>query len=107
MIPGNGIKLLLLICGVVIVLAFLEIREKIRGKNRPVQTARAMVYCKHPDPVYVPGAQSIRRAASGYVYYVTFHTDTGEIVKLYLNYDRFFLLEENSYGMLKWEGERF
>ena len=64
-------------------------------------------FYKHPGPDYVSGAQNIHAATSGYVYHITFHTDTGEILKLYMNPDRFFPIAENAVGMLSWQGSRF
>ena len=79
----------------------MEFRLHRRDKS-PVQTAPALAYFKHPDMKPVLAGRS-----STYVYYVTFHTDSGESVKLYLNPGQFHSIEEGSRGILTWQGDRF
>ena len=68
----------------------------------PVHTERATVYFKHPET----DAPYLGRGYS-YVHYVTFHTDRGEAVKLYMNRYDFYPLQEGSTGALTWQGEKF
>jgi len=73
-----------------------------KNRNAPVYTERAAVYHKH-DEVDVP---YLGRGYS-YVHYITFHTDFGEAVKLYMNRDDFYIIREGDVGQLTWQGEKF
>lgn len=109
----QNIVTIILLCGFACIAAFGAahfVYLNYRGwkqRKLPVQTARATVYCKYPDPEYVSGSQNIHATSSGYIYYITFHTDTGEVLKLYLNPKPFFAIEENAVGQLTWQGGRF
>lgn len=73
-----------------------------KNRNAPVYTERATVYHKHEekDAPYLGQGYS-------YVYYITFHTDFGEALKLYMTRDDFYILQEGDVGELTWQGEKF
>ncbi len=79
----------------------LEIRNH-KNSKALVRTERATVYYKHEEQDYLPQGNS-----SSCVFYITFHTDFGEIVKCYMNYDHFYIIEQGAVGELTWQGERF
>ena len=68
----------------------------------PLCTDRATVYFKHPE-------RSLPYMGRGYDYvcYITFHTDHGEAIKLYMTGQQFFEIQENDVGMLTWQGTKF
>lgn len=67
-----------------------------------IETAPAIAYYKHPDmEPFLAGR------GSTWIYYITFHTDSGDILKLYLNPDQFHAVAEGSRGLLTWQGTRF
>lgn len=72
-----------------------------KNRNAPVYTERAVAYHKHEEK----DAPYMGRGYS-YVYYITFHTDFGEAVKLYMTGDDFFIINEGDAGMLTWQGEK-
>ncbi len=82
---------------------FLVLEYRIqRNSKAPVFTAHATAYYKHPEidaPYLGPGYR--------YVYYITFHTDIGESVKLYMTGDDFYVINEGDTGQLTWQGEKF
>ncbi len=104
----ESILRLLIRAGAVIGLGGLLIRflllEYTSWKNdrQLVQTGGAVVAYKDPDPSHLPQGR-----ASSSVYFITFHTDSGEIVKLYMGYQDYFLIEEGSRGTLTWQGQKF
>ena len=73
-----------------------------RNSTAPVCTDRATVYFKHEE-------KDLPYMGRGYDYvrYVTFHTDRGEAVKLYMTGQQFFELQESDVGMLTWQGTKF
>lgn len=73
-----------------------------KRNNAPVETTRATAYLKHPDMEPVLNGRH-----STYIYYITFHTDCGDILKLYMNPTDYFSISEGSCGMLTWQGDRF
>lgn len=73
-----------------------------KRNNAPVETARAMAYYKHPEMEPV-----LTGRASTYVYYITFHTESGDILKLYMNPKDYYSIPEGSWGMLTWQSDRF
>jgi len=75
-------------------------RYKIR--TAPVFTERATIYLKHEE-TDIP---YLGRGSSA-VHYVTFHTDFGQAVKLYMNPRDFYTLKEGDAGTLTWQGEKF
>lgn len=85
-------------------LAHLAVVEyKLRqNNNAPVSTCGAVAYFKHPEQALVNAGRT-----SGDVHFITFHTDSGEIVKLPLNPQQFYAIPEGSRGILTWQGERF
>lgn len=71
-------------------------------KNKaPVYTERAVAYHKHEKTDIV-----FAGIHSTYVYYITFHTDFGEILKLYMTRDDFFIINEGDVGQLTWQGDK-
>ena len=98
-----------LIVAAVISLVIWFIRDTIhtiRRNNTPVETDRAVAYFKHPE-----SETATLRTLQGYrnegTYFITFHTDHGEAVKLYMTGQDFFEINENDVGMLTWQGTRF
>lgn len=82
---------------------FLLTGYRLRKRDQcQVETAPAVAWYKHPDMEPVLAGR-----ASTYVYYITFHTDSGDILKLYLNPTEFYSIEEGSRGILTWQGTRF
>lgn len=73
-----------------------------RNRTANVQVSRAVAYYKHPEVDYLPQGN----ASSG-VYHITFHTDGGDIVKLYMNPGDYYSIEEGAWGELTWQGEKF
>ena len=92
---------------VLAVIAFLghfllvEYRNHMRS-SAPVETARAVAYYKHPDMEPV-----LTGRASTYVCYITFHTDSGDILKLYMNPQDYYSIPEGSRGILTWQHNKF
>ena len=87
-----GIQLIRYIC--------LEIRNH-RRSRAPVMTDRAVAYYKHPEEnaIYLTNGYN-------YLYYITFHTDSGLAVKLYMTRDDFYIIQEGSSGMLTWQDDK-
>lgn len=81
--------------------ALLEYRRH-KNRNAPVFTDHATVWYKHSEV----DAPYLGRGYS-YVHFITFHTQLGEAVKLYLNPDDFYILNEGDTGELTWQGEKF
>lgn len=85
----------------VIYFVLVEYRSHKRN-NAPVETARAAAYCKHPDMEPVLTGRS-----STYVYYITFHTNSGDILKLYMTPQDYYSISEGSWGILTWQHNKF
>jgi len=92
---------ILAIAGFLIYFIVVNYRSSKRN-NAPVETARAIVHYKHPEMEAV-----LLGRHSSYIYHVTFHTQTGEILKLYLNPKDYHSIPEGSWGMLTWQADRF
>lgn len=73
-----------------------------KNDQSPVLTDMAVVYCKHAETALVNQGRS-----SGDVHFITFHTDSGDIVKLYMNASQFYSIPESCRGLLTWQGQRF
>ena len=73
-----------------------------KNSAAPLCTDRATVYFKHEE-------KDLPYMGRGYDYvrYITFHTDHGEAVKLYMTGQEFFEVNENDVGMLTWQGKKF
>ena len=80
--------------------AVLEYRNW-KNSKAPVLTAPAVAYCKHPETALVNQGRT-----NGNVHFITFHTESGDIVKLYMTAQTFYTIPEGSRGMLTWQGER-
>lgn len=72
-----------------------------RIRNAPEVTVRATVYYKDPDCFPVPAGRT-----TNYVYHITFHTESGEAVKLYMDRDAYFSIPEGASGELLYQAER-
>lgn len=71
-------------------------------KNKaPVYTERATAYHKHKETDIVFAGMH-----SSYVYYITFHTDFGEILKLYMTGNDYYIIPEGAVGQLTWQGDK-
>lgn len=82
---------------------FIVMEYRLHRRDRaPIETAPATVFHKHPDMEPVLAGRG-----STYVYYITFHTDSGIILKLYMPSDQYHILEEGDHGILTWQRERF
>lgn len=98
------LKIGLIIFGAVcFLITFISVNHRSNKRNQaPIETAKAVVYCKHPDmEPYLIGRHST------YVCYITFHTDHGEILKLYMNPTDYHSIPEGSQGELTWQADRF
>lgn len=73
-----------------------------RNSTAQVMTEPAVVYLKHQETALVNQGRT-----SGDVHFITFHTDSGDIVKLYMNAQDFYSIPEGSRGILTWQGTRF
>ena len=100
----NQLELAMVILGVAGFAAyFIVVNYRSSRRNKaPVETARAMVHYKNPDMEPV-----LLGRHSSYIYHVTFHTETGESITLYLNPDKYHALTEGSWGILTWQADRF
>ena len=70
-------------------------------RNAPEVTVRATAFYKDPDSYPVMAGRT-----TNYVYHITFHTDSGEAVTLYMNRDAYFNIPEGASGELVYQGER-
>ena len=85
------------------VIRFFWMEYQLYQRNRAeVLTARATAYYKHPEMAPVLAGYS-----STYVFHITFHTDSGDILKLYMNADNYYCISEGDTGNLTWQGNRF
>ena len=93
----------LLLAAALALLRFLHTEYRL-GKIRraAVETARATAYHKHPEMKAVLTGRS-----STYVYHITFHTDSGDILKLYMNPTEYYSIHEGDTGRLTWQRKRF
>lgn len=70
-------------------------------RNAPEVTVRATAYYKDPDTFPVMAGRT-----TNYVYHITFHTEAGEAVTLYMNRDAYFNIPEGASGELLYQGEK-
>jgi hypothetical protein len=72
-----------------------------RQRRLPVLTAPAEAWYKHPgmEPVLI-GRHST------YLFHITFRTEDGLEMKLYMNRDVYFIIPEGAKGDLVWQGDR-
>ena len=73
-----------------------------RNSQAPVCTERATVHYKHAEKEMVYSGRGNTE-----LFYITFHTEFGQQLKLYMTYEYFYTLEEGDTGTLTWQGERF
>lgn len=96
-------KSLFLVSIVLLIIYFIrnEIRLH-RNSQAPVCTERATVHYKHAEKEMVYSGRG-----NNELFYITFHTEFGQQLKLYMTYEYFYTLEEGDTGTLTWQGERF
>lgn len=95
--------ILIVLAAAAFILHFILVEYRSRRQSSaPVETARAVAYYKHPEM-----EASLAGRHSTYVYYITFHTESGDILKLYMDRDHYFSIPEGSWGMLTWQRDRF
>lgn len=70
-------------------------------RNAPEATLRATAYYKDPETYPVMAGRT-----TNYVYHITFHTESGEALKLYMNRDAYFNIPEGASGELMFQGEK-
>lgn len=70
-------------------------------RNAPEVTVRATAWYKDPDSYPVMAGRS-----TNYVYHITFHTESGEAVTLYMNRDAYFNIPEGASGVLLYQGKK-
>lgn len=70
-------------------------------RNAPEITVRASVYYKDPDTFPV-----IAGRTTNYVYHITFHTESGDAVKLYMDRDAYFNIPEGASGELHYQAQK-
>ena len=70
-------------------------------RNAPEVTVRATAYYKDPDSYPVMAGRT-----TNYVYHITFHTESGEALTLYMNRDAYFNIPEGASGELLYQGEK-
>lgn len=78
--------------------------ERFSRKNSQaaVETDMAVAYFKDPEVGHLPQGR-----ASSSVHYITFHTDGGDIITLYMGPRDYYAIEEGARGKLTWQGARF
>ena len=97
------LKYLLLASAVLLVIRFIRSELRLyRNSQAPVCTERATFHYKHPEKDMVCAGRG-----SSELFYITFHTDFGQQLKLYMTYEHFYILEEGDTGMLTWQGTKF
>lgn len=70
-------------------------------RNAPEVSVRATAYHKDPNTFPVMAGRT-----TNYVYHITFHTEAGEAVTLYMNRDAYFNIPEGASGELLYQGEK-
>lgn len=73
-----------------------------KNSKANVEVCGAVAYYKDPEAGYLPQGR-----ASSSVYHITFHTDAGDVVTLYMGYEDYFTIEEGTHGQLTWQGTKF
>ena len=97
------LKYLLIVSAGLVILYFIRTEIRLsRNSRAPEFTEQATVYCKHPEKEMVYAGRG-----SHELFYVTFHTEGGQQLKLYMTYDQFYNMEEGQTGLLTWQGEKF
>ena len=97
------LKYLLIVSAVLVILYFIRTEIRLhRNSQAPEFTERATVYYKHPEKEMVYAGRG-----NNELFYVTFHTESGQQLKLYMTYDQFYNMEEGQTGLLTWQGEKF
>ena len=100
---ANAAKYLLLFSIILLAIRFIYNEVRLHRNNRsPVYTERATVHYKHPEKEMVYAGRGNHE-----LFFITFHTDQGQQLKLYMTYEHFYILEEGDTGMLTWQGEKF
>ena len=97
------LKYLLIVSIILSIIYYLRNELRLHRNNQaPVFTERATVHYKHEE-------QEMVYAGRGHneLFYVTFHTEGGQQLKLSMTYEPFYILEEGDSGILTWQGEKF
>lgn len=99
----TAFKYLLIVSIILLIIHFIrnEIRLH-RNSQAPEFTERAVVHYKHEEKEMVYAGRG-----NNELFYVTFHTEGGLQLKLYMTYEYFYTLEEGQTGILTWQGEKF
>ena len=97
-LKGMGILVAVLWIGYFIVVEYRSWKKN----NAPVETARAVAHCKDPNP-----QASIYGRNHTYIYYITFQTESGDLLKLYMDRDPYFSIPEGASGELPWQETKF
>jgi len=82
-----------------------EVRSHKRN-NAPVETARALAYYKHPEFVTSTVRTNVGMR-NDTIHYITFHTESGDILKLYMHAKDFYAIDEGCWGTLTWQADKF
>ena len=73
-----------------------------KRNNAPVETSRAVAYYKDPDM-----KASLHGRNHTYVFHIIFHTESGEILNLYMGRDQYYRIPEGATGALTWQEKKF
>lgn len=84
----------------------LDARRTHIKNETPVENTRALVYFKHPESetMTVRTNVGLRNEST---HHITFQTESGDILKLYLPEKDFLAIQEGTWGMLTWQGNKF
>lgn len=94
--------LFFLVIGInVIYFIYLNYRSWKRN-NAPVETCRAVAYYKDPEM-----KASIDGRNHTYIFHITFHTESGDVLKLYMGRDQYYNIPEGAAGELTWQENKF
>ena len=83
----------------------IEIRSHKRN-NAPVETGLAMAYCKHPEFETTTVRTNVGMR-NDTIHYITFHTESGDILKLYMHEKDYYAISDGSRGTLTWQADKF
>lgn len=91
-----------LIIGINVVYFFILNYQSDKRNALPVETCRAVAY--HKDPEIYPTIDGRRNTC---FFQIVFHTETGDILKLYMGRAQYYQISEGAWGELTWQGKRF
>ena len=90
-----------LIAGSMILTFVLIEYQNWKKNNAPVQTARAVACYKDPEM-----RASIDGRNHTYIFYITFRTESGELLNLYMGRDEYYSIPEGAAGELTWQDKK-